>query len=818
MKKEYDLEQLQQREEELFRQFLQKSYGNSSENIFEEKSSQQAEKCPATETDDDDALITSLADLVPDMSAARDIPQTSATDRIKAFLRVISSKENTRKLTCLAVPGVLVLFLVLNILTPSAKISEKENRTLAGFPKISLGSIMSGKFMSDFESYISDQFVFRNSFVAAKRRYEVLSGKEANHNILICDDGYLIENTSELTEDNILPNIKAVNALAEVGRYNVTLAVVPTAYEIMKDKLPAFAYVNSYDKLQSTLKKEAKNVTVADTKKQLEEYSDKYLYYRSDHHQTALGSYVTYAALGQYMGYEPYAADDFAVESMADDFCGTAWSNSGFASTKNDTIYKYSLTDEPKCSVNFAADGTQAESIYNKERLKQKDKYAYYLDGNHAIAQIKSDCGTGKKCAVIKDSYAHSMVPFLVNHYSEIYMIDLRYYNGDIFEYLYNHNIKDILVLYNQNTFMTDTNLGKITEFAKTSVFTSVPDVSYGIVPQLEAVEAAYFDDAAFVGDSLTIGIQNFSGFNADFLCMGGLNTKNLDSAALPNGKSVMQSIKDKEHLGKLYIMLGTNEVAFNEMDSFIERYSQFIDNVREKFPNVIIYIESIMPVTKETSETTGIKNDRITVYNEALLKLAKEKQCYYVDVHSYFEGEDGYLPDNIGSDGIHLGPVKYREMAAYLQSHAVPEKGVVKIGKSGKKTFKGGGNADTSKIGEEILDTVEFKDSLLKVADSLVISSYKVDSSKVCSAALYLGGGATAEEVAVFEMTSEKEAKKVETLAKERIERRKKDFENYIPAEMTKLNSPVIVRKGKLVAVCVADKVSKDEIAKLLK
>ena len=517
------------------------------------------------------------------------------------------------------------------------------------------------------------------------------------------------------------------------------------------------------------------------------------------------------------LGYEPYAIEEFEVTKMAEDFCGTSWSNSGFAKTKKDTIYKYALAKEPKCTVSFA-DGTKPKNtLYSEDKLAEKDKYAYYLDGNHAIAEIKSNCGTDKKIAIIKDSYAHSIIPFLVNHYSEIYMVDLRYYNGDIFEYLYNNNIKDVLFLYNQSTFMTDSNLSKISSFAKTSVFTSVPDISYGIVPNIGSADASYFDDAVFVGDSLTIGIQNFSGFNAQFLCMGGLNTKNLETAALPNGKSVLQSIKDREHLGKLYIMLGTNEVAFNEMDSFMERYSQFIDKVREKFPDVIVYIESIMPVTKETSQTTGIKNDRITIYNEALLKMAKEKQCYYVDVHSYFEGEDGYLPDNIGSDGIHLGPVKYREMAQYLIAHAVPVKGTKKIGTSVKETFAGAGKADTAEIGEKILAAVEFKDDLLKVSDALVVSTYAINADKVCSASLYLGGGATAEEVAVFEMTNEKEANEAVKLSKERIERKKKDFENYIPAEMAKLNSPVIVRKGKLVAVCIADKVSSDKILQLL-
>ena len=218
-----------------------------------------------------------------------------------------------------------------------------------------------------------------------------------------------------------------------------------------------------------------------------------------------------------------------------------------------------------------------------------------------------------------------------------------------------------------------------------------------------------------------------------------------------------MQSIKDTQHLGKIYIMFGTNEIAFDKMDEFLKRYSDFIDKIREVHPDALVYIESIMPVTKEKSETSEVKNDRIYVYNEALLKMAKEKQCYYVDIHSYFKDKDGYLPSDIGSDGIHLGPAKYREMAAYIADHAVPVAGAKKIGAQSKLTFSGGGTIDTEKLGEKILNSVKFKDELIKVSDSLVISSYMADPDKVYSASLFLGGGATAEEVSVFEMKSGK-------------------------------------------------------------
>lgn len=788
------------REEELFKEFLEKH--NIQNNAFSpliDSSDEIFELEEINEADKYDDEIKTLSDILPDS--------------------LDSKEENVRRISCLLILGFLTLMLCINILLPSKDISEKENRALAQFPRISMKAIKDGSFSKGFEDYISDQFAFRNSFVSAKRMTEVLIGKKENHDILFGKDGYLIENSANLSFSNVRSNLKAIEDLAAVKRYNITLAVVPTAYEIMQNKLPRNAYTDVYNRLNDTIKAniKEKNIQIADTYSLLKENSDQYLYYRSDHHQTAHGSYYLYSALAKNLSYDAIAKDKFKIEAKADDFLGTMWSNSGFANTKEDTIYKYTLKDGYTHKVTFPAEKKTMNSLYSDNMLKTKDKYAYYLDGNHGLAEIETNCGGDKRIAIIKDSYAHSLVPFLANHYSKIYMIDLRYYNGDIFEYLYKSRINDVLIIYNQNTFMTDTNLSKISAFAKTSSYTTVPDVNYGIVPELEKVDNTYFDDAVFVGDSLTLGLSYFSGFNADFLCMGGLSTKNLDTEPVENGKTVIDTIVSKEKIGKIYIMLGTNESIYQKPDEFTERYSSFIDKVRQHHPDAVVYILSIMPISKNFSETHDLKNNFITDHNKYLLQLAKEKQCYYIDVNSFFAGEDGYLPDNAGGDGVHLSPENYRLMADYLKEHAVRVGGVKKIGSSSAKVFKGG-KSDTAKIAEAVVGKVKFKDTLSRVSDSLIVSNYGIDTKHVLSAALYVGGGSTAEEVAVFETDSKKSTDAVVKCIKKRIENKKKDFENYIPAEMSKLNNPYVVRKGNIVVLCLADSADEEVIKACIK
>ena len=69
----------------------------------------------------------------------------------------------------------------------------------------------------------------------------------------------------------------------------------------------------------------------------------------------------------------------------------------------------------------------------------------------------------GRNVLVIKDSFANSFAPFLTQNYENIYMIDLRYYNGDLKAYLQEHNITDVLVLYNISNFISDRNIYKLT-------------------------------------------------------------------------------------------------------------------------------------------------------------------------------------------------------------------------------------------------------------------------------------------------------------------------------------------------------------------
>ncbi len=102
------------------------------------------------------------------------------------------------------------------------------------------------------------------------------------------------------------------------------------------------------------------------------------------------------------------------------------------------------------------------DSIYNMDVLKGKDKYTVFFGGNHSVTDIKTPNNTGKTLLIIKDSFAHSLAPFLIKDYDRIVMLDLRYFNKSLKKYLNENEITDLLVLYSTPDFAEDANIGRL--------------------------------------------------------------------------------------------------------------------------------------------------------------------------------------------------------------------------------------------------------------------------------------------------------------------------------------------------------------------
>ena len=138
-------------------------------------------------------------------------------------------------------------FAIITVLKPSVEFSETENRVLQQMPEVKAEAVLNGDFESDYEQYLTDQFVFRNEWIGLKTSVERLLLRKESKDIYFAKDGYFIEkHTGTFTTDMAQRNVQALVRFSEkyietFGAEHMTVMIVPNAVDILKDKLPPFA-------------------------------------------------------------------------------------------------------------------------------------------------------------------------------------------------------------------------------------------------------------------------------------------------------------------------------------------------------------------------------------------------------------------------------------------------------------------------------------------------------------------------------------------------------------------------------------------------
>lgn len=358
-------------------------------------------------------------------------------------------------------------FIILNLATPQKVFSENENRYLAEMPEFSIDTLMNGEYMNGIEEYINDQFILRDQWIYIKTMMERGILKQDINSVYIAKDGYLIEryNYNSVSVDQAEKNRKYLAGFIEkynqkLGSDRVKVMMVPTASEILTDKLPPFATgynQNGYiDQLATSLPED----TFLDVRDTLLKHNEEYIYYKTDHHWTSLGAYYAYVKWATEVGFQPLSADKFNIEKASDQFYGTIFSKVNLK-VQPDDIYLYQVKEDMDYQLQYDL-AHRTDSLYDFSKLEEKDKYSVFMGGNHALVEVQTNQNNGRRLLVIKDSFAHSLVPFAVNHFEKTFMIDLRYYNGGIDRFVEENGITDMLVLYNTIGFANDANIGKV--------------------------------------------------------------------------------------------------------------------------------------------------------------------------------------------------------------------------------------------------------------------------------------------------------------------------------------------------------------------
>lgn len=352
-----------------------------------------------------------------------------------------------------AIAAITLFFSVSYILVPEKSFSEEENRALQTAPRLTLSKLLDGTYTSQLHNYLSDQINFRTQMVEAKAITELSLGKRENNGVLLARDGYLIE-TCNYTEENYaylqknLAKIEKLLASLEQNGISAESVLVPRKIDLLEDKLPQY-YSTERNKYVWELVGE-KHISLTGALEGAEG-SGLRIFYKTDHHWTADGAYTAYVALAEILGYTPHTRNYFNEITLSDEFFGTTYSTSGFFFVGADTIKAPSVA-QGKYRVEIVDTNTVLDDIYDASYLDRKDKYATFLSGNNAHVRITLASGEKRETLlIVKDSYAHSLAPYLAEHY-DLELIDPRYFTGSIESCITENGITDVLFLFGLDT------------------------------------------------------------------------------------------------------------------------------------------------------------------------------------------------------------------------------------------------------------------------------------------------------------------------------------------------------------------------------
>ena len=207
----------------------------------------------------------------------------------------------------------------------------------------------------------------------------------------------------------------------------------------------------------------------------------------------------------------------------------------------------------------------------------------------------------------------------------------------------------------------------------------SVSGNSEDITYEFTEVDDDYFTDAVFIGDSRTVGLSEYCeplDTRATFYARISLTIYDVfkkEFIKTDEGKIGLEEALTKNQFGKVYIMLGLNEIGTGDSEYFKNGYAEVIDKIRELQPDAIIYIQGIMHVTANKSDVDkNFNNEKINERNAAIAELADNKTIFYIDMNEAVDDENGNLEAELSFDDIHLKASSYERWYEFLLHNAI--------------------------------------------------------------------------------------------------------------------------------------------------
>lgn len=210
------------------------------------------------------------------------------------------------------------------------------------------------------------------------------------------------------------------------------------------------------------------------------------------------------------------------------------------------------------------------------------------------------------------------------------------------------------------------------------------PDIQLTQTTANGRVDVSYFDDAIFMGDSLADGFKDYAAWmslkdtGAMYLTQRSMTPRSFlqPGAMVDAGDAgvvdVWATITDRQP-GKMYITLGTNALMAMDPQEFVDSYYQLVQRIKQVSPDTLIYITTIPPTSQAyAAKEERLSKERISQANGMIAQMCRQEGLALINLYDVVEGADGYLNEEINSDGIHMTPAGYKMWLNYLIQHTV--------------------------------------------------------------------------------------------------------------------------------------------------
>lgn len=367
-------------------------------------------------------------------------------------------KEKTRKIVVVSVMAVFLFAVSLFcILKKDNFYSDSERRVLAKMPKISTETILSGQFMSDFETYAMDQFPMRDGIRGIKSANELFVFNKRDNNGLYMQNGVISKKEYPLNEDMLDYASQKFNALYENNfadkDVNIYLTVVPDKnYYLSKDGVRLSV---DYEEISEKMQEKNKFMEYID----ISDLLDVEDFYRTDTHWRQEKILDVAERLCSEMGAEFNSS--YETRELENDFYGVYYGQLALP-VKADRI-KYLTNDViENCVVtSYATGAPQQTTVYNFEKAVSKDPYEFFLSGADPLIIIENpNAKTDRELIVFRDSFGSSLTPLMIDGYSKITLVDIRYVQsgmvGNLVEF---KDGDDILFIYSTTILNNSTGM-----------------------------------------------------------------------------------------------------------------------------------------------------------------------------------------------------------------------------------------------------------------------------------------------------------------------------------------------------------------------